>query len=54
MLPLGILRWRTIGWSGRIAVAVTAACSIVFSIMRGTDKEIADLFVVGASAVFVL
>ncbi len=53
VLPLGILRWRTIGWTGRIAVFVTAACSIVFSIMRGTDKEIADLFVVGVSAAFV-
>jgi hypothetical protein len=53
VLPLGILRWRMIGWSGRSAVAVTAACSIVFSIMRGTDKEIADLFVAGVSAVFV-
>jgi len=53
VLPLGILNWRTIGWSGRLGVAVTAGCSVVFSIMRGTDKEIADLFVVGASAVFV-
>jgi hypothetical protein len=53
VLPLGILHWRTIGWSGRIAVGVTAACSIVFSIMRGTDKEIADLFIVGISAAFV-
>jgi hypothetical protein len=53
VLPLGILHWRTIGWSGRIAVAVTAASSMVFSIMRGTDKEIADLFVVGGSAAFV-
>jgi hypothetical protein len=53
VLPLGILHWRTIGGSGRLAVAVTAACSVVFSIMRGTDKEIADLFVAGASALFV-
>ena len=53
VLPLGILRWRTIGWIGRIAVIVTAACSVVFSIMRGTDKEIADLFVVGVSAALV-
>jgi hypothetical protein len=53
VLPLAILRWRTIGWSGRIAAAVTAASSVVFSIMRGTDKEIADLFVVGVSAAFV-
>jgi hypothetical protein len=53
VLPLGVLRWRTIGWTGRLAVAVTAGCSVVFSIMRGTDKEIADLFVVGGSALFV-
>jgi hypothetical protein len=53
VLPLGILRWRAIAWSGRFAVAVTAACSVVFSIMRGTDKEIADLFVVGVSAALV-
>ena len=53
VLPLGILHWRTIGWGGRIAVLVTAASSVVFSIMRGTDKEIADLFVVGVSALFV-
>jgi hypothetical protein len=53
VLPLGILRWRTIGWTGRLAVAVAVACSVVFSIMRGTDKEIADLFVVGLSAALV-
>jgi hypothetical protein len=53
VLPLGILRWRTIGWTGRAAVFVSAACSVVFSIMRGTDKEIADLFLAGASAAMV-
>lgn len=53
VLPLGVLHWRTIGWTGRLAVAVTAACSVVFSLMRGTDKEIADLFVISASALFV-
>ena len=53
VLPLGILRWRSIGWAGRIAVPVTAGCSVAFSILRGTDKEIADLFVIGASAAFV-
>jgi hypothetical protein len=53
VLPLGILRWRDIGWIGRAALPVTAASSVVFSIMRGTDKEIADLFVIGVSAAFV-
>lgn len=53
VLPLGVTRWTTIGWTGRAAVVVTVLCSIVFSIMRGTDKEIADLFVVGVAAAFV-
>lgn len=53
VLPLGIARWNTIGWTGRGAVAVTVLCSIIFSIMRGTDKEIADLFVIGVAAAFV-
>jgi hypothetical protein len=53
VLPLGIVRWRTIGWSGRLSVLMAVACSVIFSIMRGTDKEIADLFVIGVSAAFV-
>ena len=53
VLPLGIIHWRTIGWWGRISVIVTVLSSIIFSIMRGTDKEVADLFIVGVSAVAV-
>ncbi|MGE5723443.1 MAG: hypothetical protein ACM3YM_13395 [Sphingomonadales bacterium] len=53
VLPLGIIHWRTIGWTGRSAVVVAVAAAILFSIMRGTDKEIADLFVIGIAAGFV-
>ena len=53
VLPLGIIYWRGIGLVGRIAVGVAVAASITFSIMRGTDKEIADLFVIGVAAAFV-
>ena len=53
VLPLGLIHWRRIGWTGRGAVGVAVACSIVFSIMRGTDKEIADLFVIGVAALLV-
>jgi hypothetical protein len=53
ILPLGIIRWRSIGWIGRASVAVIVATAIVFSILRGTDKELADLFVVGIAAAFV-
>ena len=53
ILPLGIIHWRTIGWIGRMSVGVTVIASLIFSIMRGTDKEIADLFVIGVAAAFV-
>lgn len=53
ILPLGIVRWRSIGWLGRASVAVVVATSIIFSILRGTDKELADLFVIGIAAAFV-
>lgn len=53
VVPLGILHWRSIGLVGRAAVLVAVASSVTFSIMRGTDKEIADLFVVGVAAAFV-
>jgi hypothetical protein len=53
ILPLGIVRWRSIGWIGRASVAVIVSTAIIFSILRGTDKELADLFVVGVAAAFV-
>ncbi len=53
ILPLGIVRWRAIGWIGRASVAVIVSTAIIFSILRGTDKELADLFVVGIAAAFV-
>ena len=54
ILPLGIIRWRSIGWIARASVGIVVATSIIFSIMRGTDKELADLFVGGVAAGFVL
>ena len=53
ILPLGIIHWQRIGWIGRASLGVAVATSVIFSIMRGTDKEIADLFVIGTAAAFV-
>jgi hypothetical protein len=50
VLPLGVLRWRDAGIAGRLALGVSVGCSVIFSIMRGTDKEIADLFIIGLAA----
>jgi len=53
ILPLGIIRWKSIGWLGRASVIVIVATSLIFSILRGTDKELADLFLVGIASGFV-
>ena len=53
VLPLGIIHWGRIGVAGRLAVIITVISSVIFSILRGTDKEIADLFVIGSAAAFV-
>ena len=53
VLPLGIVHWRTMGITGRSALVVAILASTVFSIMRGTDKEFADLFIIGSAAAFV-
>lgn len=53
ILPLGIIRWRAIGWTGRVSMMVVVGTSVIFSILRGTDKEFADLFIVGVAAGFV-
>ncbi len=53
VLPLGILHWRTLGWPLRGMVAAAILCSITFSVMRGTDKEFADIFIVGLATAMV-
>jgi hypothetical protein len=53
VLPLGILNWGRISWAGRGSMIVVVATSVTFSIMRGTDKEIADLLISGLTACLV-
>jgi hypothetical protein len=53
VLPLGVIHWRTIGIAGRAAVVVAVLTSVNFSILRGTDKEIADLFIAGSAGALV-
>ena len=52
--PIAILRWTSIGLSYRVLFFVTVACSIALSVMRGTDREVANLFIVVGSALLVV
>ena len=53
VLPLGIIRWERLSWWLRAGVLATVACSIIFSVLRGTDREFADILIVGVSAYLV-
>lgn len=53
VLPLGILYWRRMGIALRGLVIATVICSVIFSTLRGTDREFADLFIVGGSALLI-
>lgn len=50
VVPLGIILWTRLSLPLRVSVLLAAGTSIIFSIMRGTDKEFGDLFVVIISA----
>ena len=50
VVPLGIIIWQRLSWTLRGMVLVGGATSIIFSIMRGTDKEFGDLLVIIGSA----
>lgn len=50
VVPLGIIYWRRLGWFQRGLLLSTALCSLIFSALRGTDREIADLLIISGSA----
>jgi hypothetical protein len=45
-IPLGALHWRDLSWLLRLLLGAAIASTIIFSLLRGTDREIADLIIV--------
>ena len=54
VIPLGVLHWRELRAGLRLPVLMTAGAIVVSSILRGTDREIADLLAMIGSAGAVL
>lgn len=50
VIPLGIMHWSRLGWIHRGLFFSTILCSLIFSALRGTDREIADLLIVSGGA----
>ena len=51
-LPLGIIYWRRSNLAKFAAVAA-ATSALIFSVLRGTDREVADLIIIGVSAIVI-
>lgn len=54
VIPLGILHWSRLTWWLRVLLFATMLCGLVFSILRGTDREAADTLLVAGGALLVL
>jgi len=54
VLPLGLLHWAEMSLRLRLLMLTTIGCIAVSSILRGTDREIADLIAVVVASVLIL
>lgn len=53
VLPLGIVAWGRLNWFQRGCVIAAVMATMILSFMRGTDREFADMFIIGSSALLV-
>lgn len=50
VIPLGMIYWQKLNWFYRSLFLSTVLCTLIFSALRGTDREIADVLITGGSA----
>jgi len=53
VLPLGFLHWGRLSWVLRGFVGLSILTTVLISLLRGTDREFADLIVVGTCALLI-
>jgi len=53
VVPLGLVYWAKLTWIQRGFVALSIATTILISLLRGTDREFADLTIVGLGALLI-
>lgn len=54
VLPLGLLYWAHLTWIQRGFVGLAIVTTILFSLLRGTDREFADLLIVGGATFLII
>lgn len=53
VVPLGILNWRMMTWKLWLLVIATALSSVIFSVLRGTDREVFDIIIIISASIMV-
>lgn len=53
VLPLGIIHWKKLSHFQRILLILTVLSTMIFSALRGTTRELADVLVIGSSAALI-
>jgi hypothetical protein len=53
VVPMGVIYWKRLPIYMRALFILTVMSSLTFSVMRGTDREVADLLLVGGSALLI-
>lgn len=53
VIPLGLVHWARLTWSQRGFIALSVLVTIMISLLRGTDREFADLVIVSLGALMI-
>lgn len=53
VLPLGVIYWRTMTLTQRTLLGLTVLSSLIFSVLRGTTRELADAVLISGGAFLV-
>ena len=53
VLPLGVIYWQTLSTFQKVILILTILSSVIFSILRGTTRELADIVLIGGSGLLI-
>ncbi len=53
VVPLGLVHWARLNWFRRGFIALAVVVTIMISLLRGTDREFADLAIVSVGALMI-
>lgn len=53
-LPLGLLHWSEMSWRAKALVFTTIGSYLIFSVLRGTSRQMADVLLLGGAGMLIM